>query len=368
MVFGLSLVGLILFVVGLFIVAADFSAWDFRNNLWGPAHLTWRGQSPYAVHRLFPDGSNAIWLPQAVGIFVPLGLLPLREASNAWLLVNISGLAVLNWHLLKRANGVNPEPGHLGIVLLASALFLPTIQHFILGQIDLLIILSLVFGSRFIETRQLLPAAALYAFGLTKPQLCIVVLPMILSYLISKQQFSQGLNLIGSIMVTGLIMTIPLWMADTVWWRDLMANLRRNPQWEQPSTWWLVQSHVGSPVLALGIVGALLAGSILLALDICKKAGPVPGTVWGLALTTVAGTYLWSWDFVLLLPLFIDTAARARRPAGIIGLATVWLGVFVFGLLSLQPGPASNARLWWLPYWVFFGLALCRRWVRSAER
>ncbi len=118
--------------------------------------------------------------------------------------------------------------------------------------------------------------------------------------------------------------------------------------------------------MALGVIGLLLAGSIVLAIEISKKTGPVQGTVWGLALTTVAGTYLWSWDFVLLLPLFIDTAARVRRPEGIIGLASVWLGVVVFGLLSLQPGPAGDARLWWLPYWVFFGLVLCRRWVGPA--
>lgn len=142
-------------------------------------------------------------------------------------------------------------------------------------------------------------------------------------------------------MVASLLMTVPLWIADSAWWVDLIANFRRNPQWEQPSAWWLIHSQLSSPVMALGVIGLLLTGSIVLAIEISKKTGPVPGTVWGLALTTVAGKYLWGWNFVLLLPLFIDTAARVRRPEGIIGLVSVWLGAAVFGLLSLQPGPAG---------------------------
>ena len=151
-----------------------------------------------------------------------------------------------------------------------------------------------------------------------------------------------------------------MWLADISWWNDLLANLRRNPRWEQPSTLWLIEAHVGLSGPGILIFGLIFAGCLLAAVYLWLRTGPVQGTVWGVALTTIAGTYMWSWDFVLLLPLLVDTAARAKQWQVIIGLLGIWLGALVFTLLSFQPAPASNARLWWLPYWVILGLVACR--------
>lgn len=358
---GVGLVLAFLFAASLVLAEAGFSGWDFRNNLWGPAHLVWLGQSAYAIHRLFPDGSNAIWFPQAIGVFAPLGLLPLRQASSVWLLLNTGALTVTGWSLFRRAGKVHPEPWRLGIVLLLAVLFPPTIHHFVLGQIGLIIVLALLYAAHFIERDQLLFGALFLAFGLTKPQLCLLLVPAALGYLVVRRRLNTSLTLAGYIVVASVIMTTPLWLADIAWWVDFIANLQRNRRWQQPSTLWLIQSHAESPVVAVLVFSLIFVVCLVAATYLWIRNGPVQGTVWGLALTTIAGTYIWSWDFVLLLPLLIDTVARAKRLGTIVGLLAIWLGTFVFTLLSLQPPPPNNARLWWLPYWVFFGLVACRR-------
>ncbi len=51
---GVGLVLAFLFAASLVLAEAGFSGWDFRNNLWGPAHLVWLGQS------LVPSGDRRL--------------------------------------------------------------------------------------------------------------------------------------------------------------------------------------------------------------------------------------------------------------------------------------------------------------------
>src|SRR5688572_31955634 len=61
---------------------------DFYNELWGPAYLLVRGQSPYDTAVLNPN-LPAAWLPMSIGFFFPLGWLDEKLALQVWYLYNI---------------------------------------------------------------------------------------------------------------------------------------------------------------------------------------------------------------------------------------------------------------------------------------
>ncbi|MFN2242132.1 MAG: hypothetical protein ACK2U2_07590, partial [Anaerolineae bacterium] len=74
-------IGLALAVV--FLIRFRYAAWDFRNNLWGPARLLLQGDMPYNPQALKGLASEwgvpfhlSIWFPTILGIGFPLALLP----------------------------------------------------------------------------------------------------------------------------------------------------------------------------------------------------------------------------------------------------------------------------------------------------
>ena len=120
-----------LILIGLFIIYFRYEpGWDFRNNLWAPSFLLVNGQSPYNLTVLYEMGS-AVWMPVAVGIFWPLGYLPLQQASNLWWIFTLIGLTSIVW----LSSGYQRPPKHLFIITLILAFLFPsTISHFSLGQ------------------------------------------------------------------------------------------------------------------------------------------------------------------------------------------------------------------------------------------
>jgi 4-amino-4-deoxy-L-arabinose transferase-like glycosyltransferase len=77
-----------------------------------------------------------------------------------------------------------------------------------------------------------------------------------------------------------------------------------------------------------------------------------------MALTAIASPYLWSWDFVLLLPLFVDTAARLTNTLSRVVLFVFWAACLVLTVVSIQVVGAGDSRLWWLPPVIITGIAL----------
>lgn len=171
------IVGIVVLTVMLWLIATlEFTSWDFRNNLWAPTHLLWRGESAYDIGSVFPRG-NAIWFPQIVGVFFPLGMMPLPLATGVWLGMSVVALVALTWYLSWQVAQQKPSPWAFGVLSLAVLLFAPTIRHLILGQADLILIVTMVAGVYALERDRLALSALLFAITLAKPQLCIIVLP-----------------------------------------------------------------------------------------------------------------------------------------------------------------------------------------------
>ncbi len=60
----------------------------------------------------------------------------------------------------------------------------------------------------------------------------MVIIPTMLGYLLLQKRFNQALIFVAGVLAASLLMTVPLWIADSAWWVDPIANFRRNTQWE----------------------------------------------------------------------------------------------------------------------------------------
>lgn len=128
-----------------------------------------------------------------------------------------------------------------------------------------------------------------------------------------------------------LLLSLPLFIASPLWPLDLLDNLRVNHEWLQPALFSVLRVRFGAAGLALWCV--LFVACIWLALR--TKSLPL-----ALALTTLCAPYLWSWDFVLLLPLMLERRGKL--------MAMEWLVILVCVPASLGANPGDDG-LWWIP-------------------
>jgi hypothetical protein len=336
------------------IFTVKFLNWDFRNNLWGPAYLLWHRASAYNISSLFPD-SNAIWFPQVIGLFFPFGLLSQYPASNIWLLLNLGLLIAIVWYLAWRVTGEKPKPSLFFALTLSVFIFPPSIRHLILGQIDIVIMVASIAGTIALEKNRFAVSGLFYGIALTKPQLCILVLPNVVLYMFMiKRSWQFALKLLFFIFSLSLTLTLPLWLSNSDWIRDFIANIGRNPQWLQPSIFLQLQLGLGQTGIILWLF--LILGIFACAQKIWSNTKPTQAVLWSMALTTIASPYIWSWDFILLLPLLLDTAMRLSNGISRLTLVCFFIASLLLSVIAFTSPNFSESMLWWFPIGLLFGI------------
>jgi hypothetical protein len=338
---------IILVLLALFVTSFPYPAgWDFRNNLWAPSYLLINGQSPYNLTGLYDLGS-AVWMPVAIGMFWSIGYLPLQQASNLWWLISLVALIGIVW----LSSGRKRPPKLLfAITLLMAFIFPPTIAHFSLGQIT--IFTCLIFMVIAIYERKFHPfiLAFLIAFTLAKPQLTIFILPGYFYSFLREHGFSRTLQLIAYLILAIGITSIPLFAFHPQWINDFIGNLMNNPTWAHPSSLFILRTSFNK-------IGELLWWLLLLVgsgvnLWLWARLPKKEAAVWSLALTTLITPYVWSWDFVLLIPLFTSYLYKnvPRSATGLLyfGFISCW-GMIVYMKLA---GLTSDELNWWVPWYV----------------
>jgi hypothetical protein len=260
-----------------------------------------------------------------------------------------------------------PKPLFLGFLVLTVFLFPPTVRLLILGQVDVIVVISLIAGTYAIERRRLALGGFLFALALVKPQLCIIVLPSLIGYLLFiKREWQVVLKLLSISCLFGFVLTVPLWLSNSNWVSNFLINIQRNPQWSQPS----IFSHMSYKLGSLGIVlwFFLFAATLILSIQLWSRYGPTQAVLWSLALTTIASPYVWSWDFVLLLPLFIDTAIRSANMLARASLFITYVICFVLSVISLKPPGSSDSVLWWFPFLMMIGIVISSQLSKKYNR
>lgn len=342
----------ILVLLVFFVTSFPYPAgWDFRNSLWAPAFLLTQGQSPYNISVLYEVGI-AVWMPTAIGAFWPIGFLPLQQASNLWWIISLISLIAVVW----LSSGRKRPPKLLfAITLFLAFVFPPTISHFSLGQIT--IFTCLIFMVISIYERKFHPfiLAFLIALTLAKPQLTIFILPGYFFAYLRENGFPRTLMLVFySVLAVG-ITSLPLFFYYPQWIADFIRNQMVNPAWAHPSSLFILQATFNEIGRALWWLLLLVGSGVNLWL--WARLPKREAAIWSLALTTLITPYVWSWDFVLLVPLFTSYLYRKMpRPSTWLlyfGFISCW-GVIAYLKLA---GLTSDELNWWVP-WYLIGIVM----------
>ena len=348
---------LILLAASMFFVlqAVTRSQTDFYNNLWAPAHLLVNGESPYDTAALQPE-LPALWMPMAVGFFSFLGFFNFETAQQIWFALNITGMAALLYLSM---------PGSCFIPTLLAGLFFayffpPTINHFALGQISILSALSLLLSVRHVERKPWLSAFFL-ALGMVKPQIGFLIFFGLFIHLFQvggfKRIFLYGLQTL----LLALILSLPLFIAEPNWIPNWIASLQANTsEWTHPSILSQIDLWLGNwKYMPWGL---LLLGIFWLVMRLWRNVPLHLAALWTLSLTVFITPYVWSWDFVLLLPLFVYIFSITNwkgKALLAIGYLLAWAGMAVIQLSD----NFHNSRFWWVPS-CFIGLLALASWLK----
>ena len=356
---------LILVLLVLFITSFPYPpGWDFRNSLWSPSYLLTQGRSPYNISVLFDQGI-AVWMPVAIGVFWPIGFLPLQQASNLWWILSLVSLIAIVW----LSSGLARPPKLLFVASLIMAfIFPPTISHFSLGQITIFMCLIFMAISIFEDKFHPFVIALLIALTLSKPQLTIFILPGYFFSYLKEYGFPRALKLFFYLILAIGILSLPLFVSYPLWINDLIRNLISNPAWAHPSSLFILRSN-------FNIIGEALWWVLLFAgsgvnLWLWARLPKKEAAAWSLAITTLITPYVWSWDFVLLIPLF--TSCLYRK----IPRTSTWLLYFAFiscwGVIAYMKliGQTSDELYWWVPWYMigFILISITFAWSSTKSR
>lgn len=327
-----------------FIATHQYTAWDFRNNLWGPVHLLVTGHSPYQVEQLFQN-TNAVWMPTAVGTFFALGWLPEAQATNLWAVINVALYLIaiaLSTHQTK------PSVLWFTLGLIGMFVFPGFVSLIRLGQISVLIMTLMLAASRCITTPRPWIFGLCVAVAAAKPQL--IVLPCIgMLYAIQRQHKFEGTKtFLLAVVIWSAALTIPLWIGYPAWISDFVGALGRNPEWMQPSAFTLL-SFLYSTIGFL-IWGVLAALAFWLNLRIWRQLPPERAVSWSLALTVLVTPYAWSWDFVLIIPLLVQLLFFLRPWLLRITLMAGYTGIIYLMMVQRVSGDNDDWRFWWVSW------------------
>ena len=330
---------------------------DFHNNLWGPASLFLQGKNPYDTSSLKAELAP-LWNPVTLGLFAPLGWLDELVATQIWFLFNVAALAVIIYLLA----GKNDPPL---IVLWAGVLaflFPPSINHFALGQISILSALSLLLAALFIERKQLWSSAFFLVVGSAKPHLWILPAIGLISLVWRRGGLRETIRYGMYVLLIALGLCLPLFVTGSAWFASFLSNIKENPAWVQPSLFsWLHETLGIWAFLAWALV--FLAGAVA-CVWIWRAHKPPVAMAWSLGLTTLLSPYIWSWDFVLLLPAWIFVFLRVEWRIRLL-LFVIYLGSWA-GMAAIQlKANAVNALYWWLPIVFLSSAALAKKMIRE---
>jgi len=354
-----------LLAVSWFIFNNSVLLWDFRNNLWGPTHLLVHGQSPYQLAALFENG-KAVWFPMIIGAFFPLGWLDLNVASNIWLIINIS-LLIAPVMLYAKKNALSTK--RLAGGLLAIFLFPPTVSNLAFGQFTIIATIVWLAVILYEKTLPLSIIVFLILVALSKPQLCVLTLPVYLITYASRKRSRGIVSILFLFVAWSIVLMIPLFLGYASWIPDFFDALVHNPAWLQPSLFALLPLQFGS-------VGYVLWGMIALFLFslnvyIWFRYPHSEAIFWSVALTPLVTPYVWSYDFVMVLPLFIKTLFTLKTKIALWHLLGGYLLVWGMYVRIATGVDVSNHHYWWVPglFVATIGISLLveQRWARSSE-
>lgn len=208
----------------------------------------------------------------------------------------------------------------------------------------------------------------LIALTLSKPQLTILILPGYFYIYLKEKGLSKTIRLTILILLSLGILSIPLFIFYPGWIIDFIKNLSENPDWAHPSSLYLLRTTYNRAGEIFWYMLLFLVSGINLWL--WTRLPKRDAAIWSLALTTLVTPYIWSWDFVLLIPLFIRVLFINQQKT------STWLIYFAYiscwGLIAYLKltGGISDELYWWVPWYLiaFILISSLIKWPSSRLR
>jgi hypothetical protein len=332
---------------------------DFYNELWGPASLLVRGQSPYDTSSLDPV-LPAAWFPMSIGFFFPLGWLPEKLALQIWYVFNIFEICLIVYLVQgKNLNLFNT------VALALICFFFPlTFNHINLGQFSITIALCWVLASYFLDRDRYWVSAFCIALAMSKPHLGFLIM-LGLSYHEYQRGGLRRMSLLWArVLAMCLILCVPLFVAYPNWIPDAIVSMGSNPPWSYPSLYILFERFFGSRGHILwGFTTLIVIGANFW---LWKKIPMRNVIYWSLALALLVTPYVGSWDFVVLFPLLILTYISVdwkRKVFLWVAYCLAWLGMAQVQKLAVS----HNHYFWWVPLWFIGAAILVNNWRMNHE-
>jgi len=297
-------------VVGTINYQTNYS--DFAP-FWLAGNLTANGQSPYDAS-IWADGyarndvgkmldhSFLYPLPLAF-FFVPLGLLSLRTAHVLWVALTlfiIFGTALslsLTRHSLKSKR-------LLPFILIGVFFFRPAALSVTTGHISGLL-LAVLAGSLFLfEKQKSFWGGVLLAFMALKPNLGMILIPLLLIWIIRRKDVPAVLGLASAalFMLAAGFLYDPHWLSSYL---QVGSGKLAQTFGFSPTVWGLAHlicdQHLFCTLAAGGTGSVILAGLVLWALMRLPIATPINTFSLCIVLTLLITPYTWTYDQLLLL-------------------------------------------------------------------
>lgn len=323
-------------------------SWDFRNNLHGPAQMVTQGLSAYDTSITgYPD---SVWFPTIIGQYFWLGWFSFETAAFIWMMFVAVCLVLAIYLCLPRYEPVWAVFG----VLLGVAFFPPLYVHHNIGQISVYTMLLLLLCVFALEDERPMLVGILIALASAKPQL--ILLPLLGIAIALWQQGGWHVWLKAGIAgaITGLLSLVPLFIADPEWLAVYVGNLQQMADWSRPTVARILDVALGvrGPIVFVPIALTVIA----LNLWLWQRLSMRVAMLWSMGLNLIAIPLVWTWDFVMLLPLFAYYLFALQSWVGRIIIIVTMLVVDV-GYIYTRAMVSGDAALdWWIPPVMLIGI------------
>ena len=297
-----------------------------------------------------------------IGAFFPIGLLSLEQASMLWLISSV----LISLAIIVIASGKRrPSPILLGLALLVVLLHPRSIAHFRIGQFTLLATFLFLMSARFINTPKYWLSALFVALSLSKPQLSILIVPGLLIARYQKGGIKAVLQFVALLLGFAILLTLPVFVMYPTWITDFLVVMTDIPNYLQPSLLDMLSLKLGTGGMAiwLAVAGFLFLVNIWIWIRRPEKEA----ILWSLALTPLVTPYIWSWDFVMMFPLFVWSMFQFRHNRSRIILLAGYLVAWILMISIIFNTDGHDSRFWWVP-WLTMLVIVLASWVDSRPK
>lgn len=298
------------------------------------------------------DSAQMTWNPPwLLAWFLPYAFLKFDRASWVWFLTNIFLLFASTWYMWRLFPQQESTQERLGVGLLVTFLFIPTITLLLVGQISTLILLGLTLFLYFDRKNEDFLAGIGLSLTTIKPHLVYITLPLLLLHLLWHKRWKA---LLGFALLPTVGTLIALWLRPT-FPLEYMATMGESNllRLTVPTLGYFLSTVVGWRGLRL--MGLIILPVVLLYWYFQPRKEDlnlVDWTVTTLILSIITAPFGWSFDMVLLLlPIQYGLVAMVegrveRKTAVIVSFLFIFCNLLMLYQRTLE---VWDDKFFWFP-------------------